>query len=76
MNKDRSKSTKLLQRVASYRSRNATDGKGLVKAVILTVDAPAPGKREPDEKIKLESGMVSPCLYDKQLTECLWLIII
>ncbi|KAF8323818.1 mitochondrial cytochrome b2-like protein [Clavulina sp. PMI_390] len=51
VNKDRPKSTALLQRIASYK----TDaGVRLFKAIVVTVDCPAPGKREPDERVKAE----------------------
>ncbi len=62
MNRDRAKSTALLQKIASYRaaSRSSSkDGKRCIRAIIVTVDAPTPGKREADEKTKSEVVLVS-----------------
>jgi isopentenyl diphosphate isomerase/L-lactate dehydrogenase-like FMN-dependent dehydrogenase len=55
MNRDRSKSTAILQKVAAMRGQ---EGQRLFKAVVLTVDAPAPGKREPDEKAQAAITLV------------------
>lgn len=57
MNRDRAKSTALLRKIAAYTAEK--EKVRLFKAIIVTVDAPAPGKREPDEKIKAEVDLVS-----------------
>ncbi|KAF8333154.1 FMN-dependent dehydrogenase-domain-containing protein [Cantharellus anzutake] len=60
MNKDRRKSTALLQKVASYHASPTPSSifeKKNVRAVIVTVDSPAPGKREADERVKAEVSL-------------------
>lgn len=59
MNRDRPKSTALLRKIASYRASQHPLQPRLFKAIIVTVDCPAPGKREPDEKVKAEVELVS-----------------
>jgi len=58
MNKDRAKSTALLQKIVSYRASprsSSEQGKRSIRAIIVTVDVPTVGKREADEKIKSEA---------------------
>lgn len=57
MNRDRPKSSALIQKIASMRSLKT--GARIFKAIVLTVDAPWPGKREADEKIKSQVVLVS-----------------
>lgn len=58
MNKDRPKSTTLLQKITAYRASQHPKNPRLFKAIIVTVDCPAPGKREPDERVKAEVELV------------------
>ncbi|KAI9815102.1 MAG: Cytochrome b5 domain-containing protein 1 [Pycnora praestabilis] len=50
VNKDRSKSEALLKQVKAFG----------IKAVFVTVDAPVPGKREEDERVKADENIASP----------------
>ena len=59
MNRDRVKAAALIRKVSDFRSEGQT-GRRNVKAIILTVDAPAAGKREADEKVKAEVVLVRP----------------
>jgi hypothetical protein len=59
MNRDRPKSTTLLQKIPSYRASEHPKRPRLFKAIVVTIDCPAPGKREPDEKVKAEVELVS-----------------
>lgn len=49
MNRDRSKSETLIKNVAASRKFGA---------IVVTVDAHAPGKREADERVKAEGVLV------------------
>jgi len=62
MNRDRPKSAALLQKIASYRAFEHPMKPRLFKAIVITIDCPASGKREPDEKVKAEVELVS-CFY-------------
>ena len=57
MNRDRPKSSALIRKIGSMRSSKT--GARIFKAIVLTVDAPWPGKREADERIKSEAVVVS-----------------
>ncbi|KAI9801282.1 MAG: hypothetical protein M1833_002852 [Piccolia ochrophora] len=51
VNKDRRKTTALLQSIQSL---------GRVRAIFVTVDAPVAGKREADERVKADDSLSSP----------------
>lgn len=67
MNRDRPKSTALLQKIASYRAYKHPKKPRLFKAIVITIDCPAPGKREPDEKVKAEGELVSILLFNQPI---------
>lgn len=52
MNRDRAKTAELLKHVLTLRPR--------LKAIMITIDAPVPGKREADERLKADVSVASP----------------
>lgn len=52
VNRDRSKSETQLKQILSLRPR--------IKAIMITIDAPVPGKREADERLKADANISSP----------------
>jgi L-lactate dehydrogenase (cytochrome) len=50
VNKDRKKSEELLKHVRSLG----------IDTILVTVDAPAPGKREADERVKMDESLTTP----------------